>query len=146
MKIAMKWPKSEMAASPRSLMILTSWPAVSWPSSSDAAMISTANSDDAVEHLVADRLLEDVGGDAQVPYERITSGDPRRAALVVDRRSGRPAPAAKRSTLAGLVDLPHEQSSSVSRSGLIDTSRPPAATELAPATCIGSSAGAISTA
>src|SRR4029453_19254245 len=43
MKIAMNRPKSEVALSPRSLMILTSWPAVSWPSRYDEAMRSTAN-------------------------------------------------------------------------------------------------------
>ena len=36
MKIAMNRPKIEVAARPRSLMILTSWPAVSWPIRYDA--------------------------------------------------------------------------------------------------------------
>jgi hypothetical protein len=36
MNTAMNKPKSDVAASPRSLMILTSCPAVSWPSMYDA--------------------------------------------------------------------------------------------------------------
>jgi hypothetical protein len=44
MKMAMKCPNSEIADRPRSLMIFTSWPAVSWPRSSDAAMTIIANS------------------------------------------------------------------------------------------------------
>ena len=44
MKMAMKWPNSEIADRPRSLMIFTSCPAVSWPRRSDAAMMRTANS------------------------------------------------------------------------------------------------------
>ena len=43
MKIAMNRPKTAIAASPRSLMILTSWPAVSWPMSYDAPISSSAN-------------------------------------------------------------------------------------------------------
>src|SRR5688572_12214105 len=42
MKIAMKSPNSDIAASPRSLMILRSCPAVSWPIRYDAAMRRTA--------------------------------------------------------------------------------------------------------
>src|SRR5574338_1267288 len=44
MKIAMNRPKTAVAASPRSLMIFTSWPAVSWPSRNDDPIRSTANS------------------------------------------------------------------------------------------------------
>ena len=42
MKTAMNRPKTEVAARPRSLMILTSCPAVSWPIRYDADISSTA--------------------------------------------------------------------------------------------------------
>src|SRR6476620_7012089 len=44
MKLAMKRPKAEVAARPRSLMILTSCPAVSCPIKYDDAIRSTAKS------------------------------------------------------------------------------------------------------
>jgi hypothetical protein len=44
MKIAMNRPNTAVAASPRSLMIFTSWPAVSWPMKNDEAMSMTAKS------------------------------------------------------------------------------------------------------
>jgi hypothetical protein len=44
MKMAMKRPKTVAAASPRSLMILTSCPAVSCPSRYEAPMSRTAKS------------------------------------------------------------------------------------------------------
>jgi hypothetical protein len=43
MKMAMNSPKTEVAESPRSLMILMSWPAVSWPSRYEDEISSTAN-------------------------------------------------------------------------------------------------------
>ena len=43
MNTAIISPKVAMAASPRSLMILMSCPAVSWPIRYDAAISSTAN-------------------------------------------------------------------------------------------------------
>ena len=63
MKIAMNRPKTAVAASPRSLMILTSCPAVSWPSRYDEAISRTANSDQVVGHAVAHRLAEDADRD-----------------------------------------------------------------------------------
>jgi hypothetical protein len=42
--MAMNNPKMAVAASPRSLMILTSWPAVSWPRKNDEAMSRMAKS------------------------------------------------------------------------------------------------------
>src|SRR3954470_15257709 len=44
MKMAMNKPKTEVAARPRSLMIFTSWPAVSWPRRYDEEMRRTAKS------------------------------------------------------------------------------------------------------
>ena len=63
MNTAMNRPKIEVAASPRSLMILMSWPAVSWPIRYDAPISSSAKNDQVVQHLVADRLAEHVQRD-----------------------------------------------------------------------------------
>ena len=63
-KIAMNRPNSDVAARPRSLMILTSWPAVSWPIRIEAPTSSTREQHEVVEHAVADRLAEDRDGDA----------------------------------------------------------------------------------
>src|SRR5687767_2398082 len=42
MKMAMNRPNTAVAARPRSLMIFTSWPAVSWPRRYDEAISRTA--------------------------------------------------------------------------------------------------------
>ena len=84
-------------------MILMSCPAVSWPIRYDAAISSTANSDQVVEHLVAHRLLEHVDGDAR---DRPHDAPPSQPAVGAGAR-----PPARTKT-----------SSSVSRSGLSETS------------------------
>src|SRR3954468_2067706 len=70
MKMAMNRPKTAIAASPRSLMILTSWPAVSWPSRKEEAISRTANSarlygtrsrTDSLKTLTAIQLIGRIG-------------------------------------------------------------------------------------
>ena len=63
MNTAMNRPNTEVAASPRSLMILTSCPAVSWPIRYDAPISSDREQHEVVEHLVADRFAEHVQRD-----------------------------------------------------------------------------------
>ena len=58
MKMAMNRPNTAIAASPRSLMILTSCPAVSCPSRNDEADQQDREEHQVVGHAVADRLAE----------------------------------------------------------------------------------------
>ena len=74
MKTAMNRPNQRHRARPRSLMILTSCPAVSWPSSMRRRDQQDGEEHQVVEHLVAHRLAEDVHGD---PARSFASRDPR---------------------------------------------------------------------
>ena len=105
MNTAMNSPKIDVADRPRSLMIFTSWPAVSWPIRYDAPVIRIAKSDEIVEDLVAHRLAEDVHGDR--------GRDPHRASA---------APSSPRVALStsGDITASTNKSSSVSRIGLSD--------------------------
>ena len=61
-KMAMNTPKMDVAARPRSLMILTSCPAVSWPIRIEAPTSSTREKDKVVKDAVANRFAEDRDG------------------------------------------------------------------------------------
>src|SRR5688572_11183023 len=70
MNTAMNSPNAAVAASPRSLMIFTSWPAVSWPMRYEEEISSTANSTrlygtrsrtDSLKTLTATQLIARMG-------------------------------------------------------------------------------------
>ena len=64
MKMAMKRPKTAVAASPRSLMILTSWPGRQLPEKERRRDQQDGEDHEVVGHAVPDRLAEDAEGDA----------------------------------------------------------------------------------
>ena len=92
-------------------MILTSCPAVSWPIRYDAEIMQDREQDEVVQHLVADRLLEDVVRDQADDARHHPSGMNRPAGGVARR-------AATCST---------KKSSSVERIGFNEMKRPPRA-------------------
>ena len=91
-------------------MILMSWPAVSWPSRYEDADQQDREQHEVVGHAVAHRLAEDVDRDRAN----------RAHASLLRLRRARPRPTS--------VTRCTKKSSSVSRSGLSETTEAPAAT------------------
>src|SRR5687767_15162985 len=97
MKIAMNRPNTAVAASPRSLMILTSCPAVSWPMRYDEEISRTANSarlygtrsrTDSLKTLTATQLIARMPSVLARPALWLAARIFRRKHLTVRRRRG----------------------------------------------------------